>query len=170
MSVQPWPISSIVRLPQPIHAVGSGLWLIGGRVVVVRDGVEDGAGREQMRRLVGVDNLPVLLVAVSVGQHFPAPVRVDRFENHAAAAEVHVRLEADDQRRLRQRPVAIVPRDGVRRNAQERGAVQRVLGDQRAGRHGGLVDVELHAGAQHQILDPLAVVGPVVADAGPNAV
>src|SRR5688572_11927286 len=25
MSVQPWPISSMVRLPQPIHAVGSGL-------------------------------------------------------------------------------------------------------------------------------------------------
>src|SRR5215213_11112247 len=28
MSVQPWPISSIVRLPQPIHAVGSGLCLL----------------------------------------------------------------------------------------------------------------------------------------------
>ena len=73
------------------------------------------------------------------------------------------------ERRLRQRPVAIVRDDAVGRNAEERGAVQRVLRDQRAGRHRRLVDRDLGARAQQQIFDALAIQHPVVAKPGANA-
>ena len=129
MSVQPCPISSIVRLAPADPRRRIGIVLVVGRVVVPRDHVENRAGREEVRHLVFVGDLPRLFVVRRVGQDLATAVGMNRLELHARSAEVHVRLEADHQRRLRQRPEALVPHDRVRRNAEQRDGVQRVFGD-----------------------------------------
>ena len=170
MSVQPWPISSMVRLPQPIQADGSGLC----RLLAVLSCHETVWRivplRKQVRFLEGIDDLPRLLVVGDVGQHLAAPVEVNRLQQHPLAAEVHVGLEAQDQRGLRQRPEALVADDAVRGDAEQRDAVQRVVVDQGAGRHPVGVQVEVVAGAQQPVLHRLAVQLPVMPDAGPDAV
>ena len=133
-SVQPWPISSMVRPPQPTHADGSGLWRLLAVLSCPRDVVQDGPLRKQVRLLVRIDDLPRLLVVGDVRQHLRGrPSRWIASSRHPLAAEVHVRLEAENQRRLRERKEALVADDAVRRDAQQRDPVQRVVVDQRAG-------------------------------------
>ena len=141
-----------------------------GGVVVPRHRVQDRALREHVRRLVGVDDLPRLLVVDDVGQHLAAAVEVNRLEQHPAAPEVHVGLEAQDQRRLGQRPEPLVPRHRVGRNAQQRDPVQGVVVDEEPRRHPVRVQGEVVAGREQPVLDRLAVQPPVVADAGADAV
>ena len=92
---------------------------IGGGVVVVRRDVQNRTGGEDRWIFVGVDDLPVEVVAVDMGQQLAAAVEMNRLQQHRLAAVVHVGLKADELRRARQDAVAVVPHVvGARRNGE----------------------------------------------------
>ena len=90
----------IDRLPDPDQLRGSGDVLVAGRVVEVADDVEDRALRQQRRGVVriAVAADPVVVVA-DAAQRLDV-VAPDRFEAHARARRVQVRLERNDLRVL----------------------------------------------------------------------
>ena len=65
--------------------------------------MQDRVRRQERRRVVFVlvDLYPVMVVPAAVDR-LTRPAGQDRFEAHALAARVHVRLEAHDPRRLRE--------------------------------------------------------------------
>ena len=98
---------AIERRPPPAQFRGSAGFLFAARGVEEPDQVHDRALRQQRRRIVVVDVLlhPVVVVADAVERlDVVAP---DRFEAHAHARRVQVRLERDDLRVLLQHGVRV---------------------------------------------------------------
>ena len=100
MSVQALPMSSMVRAPHPIQADGSGLCLLAAVLSCHATECRIVPAGEQVGFRIGIRQLPDLLVIRHVRQQLAPPVRVNRFEQHAASPEVHVGLKVDDNRRL----------------------------------------------------------------------
>ena len=77
--------------PDPSRWIG--IVSIVRRIVVPRDAMQNRSLRQKMCILERIDELPRLFVVVHVGQYFSSSVWMNRFEQHPASTEVHVRLE-----------------------------------------------------------------------------
>ena len=104
--------------PDPLRRIRVGA--VGGGVVVPGGQMEDRAGGQHGRRIVGVDvvHMPVEVEVGHVAQHPDFTVGKDRFQRHRLAANVHVRLVVLEPRRRSQRNVGVMCGDLSGRNVQ----------------------------------------------------
>ena len=106
-------VHGAVAVADPLVRIGVGA--VGRGVVVPRLQRDDGALRQQRRRVVGIDVavVPVEVEVADAAQHLLRPVGQDRGHLHALAPQVHVRLVVLDAAVLLQHVEVLGRGDGV---------------------------------------------------------